>query len=122
MIIIDGDVFSVPIVKLARKVDFLDKYAERVETGRLHRELIGVYLNYSIQFGTGADAAEYARLWDKITEPEEFHTVSIPDGDGVHTFEAYFAGIGDEMFKYKDPQAFYKSLKLNVISRDPTRM
>lgn len=121
MIFIDGSEYAVPIVSLSRKADFLDKYAERVETGRLFRELIGVYFNYQIQFGTGADPVEYARLWNKITEKQEFHTVSIPDGDGMHTFEAYFANVGDTMFKYKDPQAFYKSLTLDIISRDPTR-
>lgn len=121
MIIIDGVEYNVPVISLKRKYEFLDKFAERTEDGKLHREIIGGYLNYSIQFGTGGDVAAYAALWDKITEPEEFHTVSIPDGDGVHTFEAYFAGIGDEMFRYRDPQAFYKSLTLNIVSRDPTR-
>lgn len=121
MIMIDGETFNVPVVKINRKADFLDKYAERTEDGKLQRELIGVYINYTINFGTGADAAEYARLWEKITEPQEFHTVTIPDGDGLHTFEAYFAGISDQMFRYRDPQAFYKSLTLNIISRDPTR-
>lgn len=121
MITIDGETYNVPVIKLTRKADFLDKYAERTEDGKLQRELIGVYINYTINFGTGADTAEYARLWEKITEAQEFHTVSIPDGDGVHTFEGYFAGIGDQMFRYRDPQAFYKGLTLNIISRDPTR-
>lgn len=122
MITIDGVLYSVPIISIKRKFDFLDKFAERTTDGRLHREIIGGYANYSIQFGTEGNAAEYAALWLAITSPIEFHTVSIPDGDGVHTFEGYFAGIGDEMRKYKDPQAFYKNLTLNIISRDPTRV
>jgi hypothetical protein len=121
MIIIDGVQINVPIISIQRKFEFLDKFAERDNSGQLRREMIGGYANYSIQFGTGADVAAYAALWEKITEPEEFHTVAIPDGDGVHTFEAYFSGISDSMFKYKEPQAFYKSLTLNIISRSPTR-
>lgn len=121
MIIIDGSTYDVPVVRIDRKADSLDKYAERVETGALQRELIGIFINYTVQFGTGADVAEYARLWDKITEPVEFHTVTLPDGDGVHTFEGYFAGISDTLYKYKDPQAFYKNLTMNMISRYPTR-
>lgn len=121
MIVIDGETFTVPIVSLTRRAEFLDKYAERTEDGVLHRELIGVYINYFIQFGVGANAAAYTALWNKITEPVEFHTVSIPDGDGVHTFDGYFANIGDRMFKYQDPQAFYKELTLNIISREPAR-
>lgn len=121
MITIDGTEYNVPIISIKRKFEFLDKYAERTEDGKLHRELIGGYQNYSIQFGTGTDAAAYAALWEKITEPEEFHTVIIPDGDGTHEFSGYFSNISDEMFKYKDPQAFYKNLTLNIISRDATR-
>lgn len=121
MIIIDGTEYTVPIVSLKRKAEQLDKYAERTVDGALHRELIGIYINYYLQFGTGADVDAYAELWDKITEPEEFHTVTIPDGDGVHEFECYFSNIADSMFKYKDPQAFYKDLTLNMISRYPTR-
>jgi hypothetical protein len=121
MITIDGTEYNVPIVSLKRKAEFLDKYAERTVDGKLHRELIGMYVNYNIQFGTGADVAEYAALWEKITEPEEFHDVIIPDGDGTHSFEGYFSNISDKMFRYKDPQAFYKELTLNIISRDPTR-
>jgi len=121
VITIDGQTYNVPIISIKRRADALDKYAERVETGRLERELIGIYINYSIQFGTGADTAEYARLWLKITEPVEFHTVTIPDGDGVHEFECYFSGISDEFRRYREPQAFYKNLTLNITSRDPTR-
>ena len=121
MITIDGTEYNVPIVSLKRKAEFLDKYAERTEDGKLHREIIGVYYNYYLQFGTGADVTEYAALWEKITEAEEFHTVIIPDGDGTHEFECYFSNISDKMFRYKDPQAFYKDLTLNMISRYPTR-
>ena len=121
MITIDGEVFNVPIVSIKRKYDFLDKYAERTEDGKLHREIIGGYQNYSIQFGTGADVAAYAALWLKLTEPVEFHTITIPDGDGVHTFEGYFSGINDEMVRYREPQAFYKNLTVNIVSREPTR-
>jgi hypothetical protein len=121
MLIIDGVAHNVPIIEIARKAETLDKYAERTMDGKLQRELIGVYINYSIQFGTGADVTAYAALWNAITEPVEFHTITIPDGDGLHSFEGYFANISDKMFKYKDPQAFYKALTLNIISRNPTR-
>lgn len=121
MITIDGTAYNVPIISIKRKFEFLDKFAERTEDGKLHRELIGGYQNYSIQFGSGGSVSEYAALWDKITEPEEFHTVVIPDGDGTHSFQGYFSNISDEMVRYKDPQAFYRNLTLNIISRTATR-
>lgn len=121
MIVIDGETFTVPIVSLTRRADFLDKYAERTEDGVLHRELIGVYYNYQIQFGSTTDVAEYAALWQKLTEPVEFHEVTVPDEDGSHTFTAYFSNVGDVMRKYKDAQAFWKSLTVNFIAQEPAR-
>src|SRR5574340_410654 len=99
MIIIDGITFNIPIVSIHRKADFLDKYAERTEDGILHRELIGVYFNYELKFGSTAPNTEYAALWQKLTEPEEFHTVTLPDEDGDFTFTAYFAGVSDDLRK-----------------------
>lgn len=53
-IYIDGEYFNIPIVSIKRNADFLDKFAERVETGELQRELIGVYFNYTMSVGRAA--------------------------------------------------------------------
>ena len=118
MITIDGVTYNVPVISLTRRADFLDKYAERTEDGVLHRELIGVYFNYQIQFGSTTDVDEYAALWDKLTEPEEFHTVVVPDAG---SFTAYFSNVGDTLRKDKDAQVFWKSLTVNFIAQSPTR-
>ena len=96
-IIIDSITYSVPFVSLTRTADPLDKYAERTEDGNLHRELIGIYFNYQMQFGaptTSAELSAYQALWAKITEATEFHTVTLPDELGDYEFEAYFASMG----------------------------
>jgi hypothetical protein len=121
-IVIDGESFAVPILSIKRKADFLDKYAERTEDGVLHRELIGVYFNYELAFGRTAALAEYASLWAKLTEAEEFHTVVVPDFDGVggqYTFTAYFAGVSDELRKESATETFWKNLVVNFISQSP---
>ncbi len=121
MIIIDGESFNIPIVSLTRKADFLDKYAERTEDGVLHRELIGVYFNYKLSFGTSLNTSEYARLWLKLTEPVEFHTVTVPDESGDYSFTAYFSSVGDELRKSKDARNFWKSLTVNFTAQEPAR-
>ncbi|MBK8467727.1 MAG: hypothetical protein IPL32_18085 [Chloracidobacterium sp.] len=123
MITIDGVSFDIPVVKINRKADFLDKYAERLENGYLARELIGVFLNYTLEFGRTNNTTEYAALWDKLTEPVEFHTVSVPDGDGtMHTFTAYFSGVADELQKRNDAKTFWKRLTVNFIAKSPARI
>lgn len=119
-ITIDGDTYEVPVISIKRTADFLDKFAERTADGKLHRELIGVYFNYQLKFGQ-ASMADYAALWDKLTEPEEFHTVIIPDEDGDLTFTAYFSGISDEMVKVSGASRYWKNLTVNFIAREPAR-
>jgi len=121
-IVIDGESFAIPILSIKRKADFLDKYAERTEDGVLHRELIGVYFNYELAFGRTGTLAEYASLWAKLTEVEEFHAVVVPDFDGTggqYTFTAYFAGISDELIKESATQTFWKNLVVNFIAQSP---
>ena len=119
-ITIDGTVYNVPVISIKRTADFLDKFAERTVDGKLHRELIGVYFNYSIKFGQ-ATMTDYSLLWAKLTEPVEFHTIIIPDEDGDLTFSAYFSGISDEMVKVAGATRYWKNLVVNFIAREPAR-
>ena len=79
MIIIDGIEYNIAIVSLEGQADMLDKYAERTADGVLHRELIGVYDNYKIQFAASySNSQAYSDLWFKLTEPVPWHTVRFP--------------------------------------------
>lgn len=121
MIVIDGITYDVPVLGITRSADFLDKYAERTEDGKLHRELIGVYFNYTISFGKTTNVAEYAALWLKLTEPVEFHEVTVPDEGGDLTFSAYFAGVADELRKQTAAANFWQNLTVKFISEEPAR-
>lgn len=119
MIIIDSVTYDIPVLSITRKADFLDKYAERTEDGILHREIIGVYFNYSLKFGQSTNVSEYAALWNKLTAAQEFHTVTVPDESGDYTFTAYFSNISDELRKETDAANFWKSLTVNFIAQSP---
>lgn len=121
---IDGTVYDVPVLSVARSADFLDKYAERTEDGILHRELIGVYFNYKLEFGAITNAVTYAALWAKLTEPVEFHTVTVPDdilSDYSFTFTAYFSNVKDKLRKVKTSATYFQNLTVNFIAQEPAR-
>jgi hypothetical protein len=118
-IVIDSTTYNIPVLSIKRKADFLDKYAERTEDGVLHRELIGVYFNYELQFGAVTDTSLYAALWNKLTEATEFHTVTVPDESGDYTFTAYFSGISDEMRKKAASANYWRNLVVNFIAKSP---
>lgn len=123
-IMIDNVWYWAPIKTLKRKADFLDKYANRTEDGDLKRELIGVYKNYEIEFGEFPDTADgrkkYNALFDKLSEAEEFHTITIPDASGTYTFKAYISSVSDEYKRiYSDGYSTFKGLSCKFTAKAP---
>ena len=47
---IDNIDFTAGLININRKVNILDRYAERTINGNLKREILGVYYNYSLTF------------------------------------------------------------------------
>ena len=121
MIIIDDETFDIEIASVTRAAEFLDKHASRTNSGKLERELIGVFFNYKLKFAMTTDLTEYAALWEKLTEPKEFHTVTVPDEDGDYTFTAYFSKVGDKLVKSLDSGNYWKDLTVNFIAKRPAR-
>lgn len=121
---IDGIYFDIPMVSLKRTADVLDKYAERTEDGELHREIIGVYYNYTLNAGSsnafGDD--DYERLWDKLTEPVPFHEISLPVKNGSYTFTGYISSVSDEYMKIEEDDADFKGLTCRFIAKRPARV
>lgn len=120
-LIIDGEKYKVAVLaSLKRNADFLDKYAERTDDGDLKRELIGVYFNYkNIRFARQTDLNynEYNRLYNKLTEAEEFHDITIAN----QSFKAYFSSVNDEMYLFKNNRPYYKNLTVNFTAKMPSR-
>lgn len=125
MITIDGINYDVPIKIVRRKVDVLDKYAERVESGVLHREVLGVYFNYDLECGMSShNVADYAALFLKLSEPVEFHTIIMPGApSGYAEFSCYFANVTDEVKRYNEGGVnYFRNLSFSVIARSPSRV
>lgn len=129
-LIIDGDSFGedIDFVSLKRKAHFFDKYAKRDISGTLHRELIGVYINYTLEIGIVDNFDVYNRLWEKLTEEREFHDVIISSNTHYdsndrrviynnYQFTAYFADIEDEGFLIRDNHNVFKGLKVEFIAK-----
>lgn len=122
-IIVDGTYFDIPMVSLKRRADFLDKYAERVETGVLERELIGVYYNFDLSVGNSNDFGDtdYDAFWDKMTEPAEFHDFSLPVQNGYYSFVGYVSSVSDEYEKILDNDAVFKGFTCKMTAKAPAR-
>lgn len=119
---IDGQEFDIPLVGIQREASVLDKYATRTENGDLQREIIGVYYNYTLTFPKlSLDTAEYAALWDKVTEPVEFHDFVVPDSEGSYSFKGYITVSGDTLVKVHNGKNYWGGLSIKFIAKSPAR-
>ncbi len=120
---VDGIHFDIPMVSLKRNADFLDKFAERNEEGDLLRELIGVYYNYTLTVGTSTDFGDtdYDAFWDKMTEPVEFHDISIPTKNGYYTFKGYISSVSDEYKKTLNNKSEFTGFTCKFTAKSPAR-
>lgn len=122
MLTVDGRPYNVDVISLKRKADFLDKYAERTESGDLERELIGVYYNYELKLGPSADPAAYDSLWEKLTEAQEYHEVTVSYGSGgSYTFTAYFSNVADELLCRRGSRNIWHGLTVNFTAKSPAK-
>lgn len=120
-IIIDGQQYNIDVfIGIKETADFLDKYANRTDDGDLQRELIGVYFNYSdIKFEPQTDNNydEFERLWNKLTEAEEFHTIKIANLE----FKAYFNNVSRVIYDFRNDKAYKKDMSVNFTAKRPAR-
>ena len=117
---IDTTEYTVPVTACKRTLDSLDRFAERTQDGVLHRQLIGMYVNYQVTFArphTPAHVAEYAALWNALATPIEWHDFIMPDG---FAFTGYVGtGASDDIRKVWSANVFWESLTVNFIARSP---
>lgn len=119
---IDGNKFEVMLIKVNRKADILDKYARRTVNGDLQREVIGTYYNYSLEFAYNDKPEKYSLLWNKLTEPKEFHNITIVDTIDTITFTGYISNVTDEIIYASGTERIFKSLSCDLIAKMPNRI
>lgn len=119
IITIDGEDYSVGLVTIDRNCDVLDKVAKRTVSGDLHREILGVYFNYELTFGTFKDMNTYSRLYNKLTEKKEFHIIQIPTNKGYDTFKGYIAKVKDKIEYVSGNERRISGLTCNFVAKEP---
>ena len=122
MFSIDGEIFNISAVSIKREVPMLSKYEERTENGDLQRELIGIYYNYELTFPSlNLDTKDYAKFWDKLTEPVAFHDFMVPASIGQFEFRGYITGVSDTLKKVRAGKNYWGDLSVKFIAQSPAR-
>ncbi len=120
-LVIDGERINLSVLSGIDEIaDVLDTYANRTDDMVLHRGNIGVFFNYqNIKFAdqndTNYDA--YERVWDILTQPKDFHTITIAN----LTFRAYISSIKRKISYFNNNRAYHKGMQCNFTCERPSR-
>ena len=122
---IDNHYFNVRIpeegIKRSFSVADSDK-AGRVLTGRMIRDIIGTFYNYTITLDTNRlSQKDYDDLYEILSEPKDCHTITVPYGQGTKTFDAYITSGDDVLVKSDASGNVWKGLSINLIAMEPLR-
>lgn len=126
---IDGTFFNVRIPEkgIKRKFTILDdESAGRIQSGGMHRSIIGTFYNYTVLFDTSSlSREEYDLLYDTLSAPVDSHIIIVPYGQGTLTYEAYVTEGEDVIEKIKqvgtDNEIDWTGLSVQFIAMEPQR-
>ena len=122
---IDGRYFNVFIpeggIKRSFSVADSDK-AGRVLTGRMMRDIIGTFYNYTIELSTNQlSRQEYDELYEILSSPEDYHSITVPYAQSTLTFDAYVTSGEDVADKIDSSGTKWSGLSVNFIMMEPLR-
>lgn len=119
---VDGRSFDVIVSSLQRKASVLDgKNAGRTLSGRMERDIIGTYYNYTL----GIDPklmtpADYDALYEILTAPTDSHGLVVPYGQGTISFNAYISNAEDTL-KRMSGINLWSDLAVTFTAMEPKR-
>lgn len=121
---IDGRYFNVKIpekgIKRSFSVTDSDK-AGRVLTGAMVRDIIGTFYNYTLDIDTSKlSPVEYDELYDILSAPDDYHSITMPYGQGTITFDAYCTS-GEDTLLHREDKNIWTGLSINFIAISPYR-
>lgn len=121
---IDGKYFNVFVsengIKRSFSVADTDK-AGRALTGRMIRDIIGTFYNYTIDLSTNKlSKAEYDQLYEILSAPQDYHIITVPYGQSTITFEAYVTE-GQDTLQITSNGNKWTGLSVNFIAMEPLR-
>lgn len=125
MLTVDGRNFNVVI-----KAGSLQRSFEVAEgagslafiNGDVDPDIIGTYYNYSMEIDTKMTSPEeYDALWEVLSAPVEFHTVSFPYAQDVLTFEARITGGGDSFYRRINGKNYWGQMSVDFKAKKPQR-
>lgn len=124
---IDGVNLRLWVTELKRSFSVTDtENSGRVQSYRMHRDIIGTFYNYSITVEPDeSNPADYDTFYQIISSPEQSHDLVFPYGQETMEFEAYVTSGEDSLKINNDNEDGRKNqwsgLTIDFIAMEPQR-
>lgn len=97
--------------------------AGRVLTGRMMRDIIGTFYNYTITIDTNnLSKNEYDEFYEIISAPVDYHKIIVPYAQTRLEFDAYITEGEDTLKVSNSTGNTWTGLSLNFIAMEPLRI
>lgn len=113
------------VTNLQRDFEILDgENAGRVKTGKMIRDIIGTYYNYTLAIepdDTEESMTQYDALYQVLSNTEDGHYIRVPYGQETLTFYAYVTKGTDTLKSVTDDLSKWEGLEVKFIAISPQR-
>lgn len=90
-------------------------------SGAVIRDLVGTFYHYTIELDMRLlSPSAYDEFYETVTAPVEYHTLSVPYGQGSITYKAYVTGAED-VCRLPARVRIWGGLKLKFMAMEPQR-
>ena len=123
VVTIDGTPFDVGVVYIKRQARIEDgPNAGESKRGDWIRDVYGTFYDYILAFDTSAGLSkeDYDTLYNVLTSPVEFHTLTVPYGQTTLTFYAGITGAEDNVI-LMDDGTVWGNLSITFRAKAPYR-
>lgn len=96
----------------------------RVMSGKMYINLIGVFYNYKLTLRRGLNCSleDYEKLFEHLSAPVPFNTITVPFGQTSITFEAYITKASQKLIRSARNEHYWGPLTVSFISRSPQKI
>ena len=122
LVTIDSTTYDVGVIRITRKA------SQRVESLgttldlRKHYDVKGTYYDYDVEFyPRKMNRVAYDSLYETLTEPTEYHTVTLPYGQTNLTFEARVTTTDDVLKARFGDKTYWGGIKVTFEALTPQK-
>ena len=120
---VDGKYYDVLIgnIKRSARIEEGDESGTLLN-GSYDRDLIGTYYDYDVEFGVNKlNPSDYDELYECLTEPTDYHIITLPYGQSTLTFKAYISDVSDEYVKVLAGNKLWKGMSVSFTAQAPSK-